>query len=244
MPQLARASSRAAPGGDWPRAAIEALNLQPAQQGRDLFGVIVIIVIVRPITILIISVTISLTDWVVTIVVAVGDQQRQQRQHTVGDGHDRVVLPELKECPRPATILGWCGESATDADRVSTLGIARQDVLQPHVMLPAIDEVVFVQEALSDTQTEISQSHTPWVDEAVRAVHTPVDDEATRNRTGAGFFAWCQGQGDQDRLSGCGRPVVERPTSRLGVLESVDSTGLALRRPAPQVGELDVEGLG
>jgi len=55
--------------------AIEAIDPQPAQQGRKLFAVIVIIVIVRLITVLIISVTISLAEMVVRIVTAVCDQR-------------------------------------------------------------------------------------------------------------------------------------------------------------------------
>jgi len=43
---------------------------------------------------------------------------------------------------------------------------------------PTIDEVVLIPEALTDAQAEISQMHTARVDEAFRAVHTPVYDEA------------------------------------------------------------------
>jgi hypothetical protein len=64
-----------------------------------------------------------------------------------------------------------------DAHRVPTPRVERQNLLKPHVVLPAIDEVVHVQEAFSDTQADISQSHTARVDEAFHAVHTPVDDE-------------------------------------------------------------------
>jgi hypothetical protein len=151
------------------------LDPQPDQQGRKLFGVIVIIVLI---TIRIFSVTVGLTDMVVTSVVLIGDQRRPRRQHAVGDRHDRVVLAELEKCPGPATVLGWCSPSASDAHRVPTPRVERQNLLEPHVVLPVIDEAVLVQEALSDALAEISQLHMARVDEAFHAVHTPVDDEA------------------------------------------------------------------
>jgi hypothetical protein len=103
----------------------------------------------------------------VTIVVAVGDQRRQERRQTVGDGYDRIVLPELEEGPRSTAVLGWCRASAADAHRVPPPGIERQDLFEPHLVVAAIDEVVLVQEALSEAQTESSQSHTAWIDQTI-----------------------------------------------------------------------------
>ena len=138
---------------------------------RAIIAIIAIIVIVR-------LIAVGVTVLVVTVVVDVGDQRRQERQHAIGDGHDRVVLPELEEGPGPATVLGWCSASATDTHRVPTPRVERQNLLEPHVVLPVIDEVVLVQEVFSDTQAEISQSHTARIDEAFHSVHPPVDDEA------------------------------------------------------------------
>ena len=45
-------------------------------------------------------------------------------------------------------------------------------------MLPAIDEVVFVLEALADAQPQINESYAARIATSVRAVHPSLDDEA------------------------------------------------------------------
>jgi hypothetical protein len=42
----------------------------------------------------------------------------------------------------------------------------------------AIDAVILVQEALSQAQTNISQAHSAWVDQATLAIESAMDDEA------------------------------------------------------------------
>jgi len=66
---------------------------------------------------------------------------------------------------------------------VAAARLTRKDLLDTHVVLPAIGEVVFVHEALADTQAKVSQAHVsgivPEADPAVMtdAVLTPVNDE-------------------------------------------------------------------
>jgi hypothetical protein len=118
----------------------------------------VIVALVKLIAIRIVVGIVVVID-IVTSDVAIGEQRRQQFQHAAGDADRRVALPELEERPRPATLLGWCRPSAAKAHRVAPLWVRRQDLLKPQIVLPAINEVVLIQEALSETQAEITQPH-------------------------------------------------------------------------------------
>jgi hypothetical protein len=82
-----------------------------------------------------------------------------QLQQAVGNVHYRVPLAQLQECPWPTTVLGRYSASAADADWVASVRLKRQDLLEAHVVLPTIGEVVLVQEALADAQSNIKQPH-------------------------------------------------------------------------------------
>ena len=118
--------------------AVEAIAAQPAQEGPELFGAIVVIVLI----VLGVCVSITVVDVVNVVIAAVSDHGRCQLEKTVGDAHAGVALSQLEERPRPATTLGRCRAAAADAHRVASLGVQPQDLLEPRVMLPAIDEVV------------------------------------------------------------------------------------------------------
>jgi hypothetical protein len=70
--------------------------------------------------------------------------------------------------------------------RVGPPWLDRQDLLNVHVMLPAVGEVVLVQEALANTKAKLGQVYVSGIvteaDPAVRAdaVLTAVDDEAVQ----------------------------------------------------------------
>jgi hypothetical protein len=51
-------------------------------------------------------------------------------------------------------------------------------LLDSDFVLPAIDEVVLVQEALADAQPKINQPYTAWIAASFRPVHPSLDDEA------------------------------------------------------------------
>jgi len=79
-----------------------------------------------------------------------GDSQLSQLQQAIGDVDDGVPLAQLHERPWPTAVLGRDSAAATNAHRVALPRLAPQDLLDAHVVLPAIGEVVLVQEALAD----------------------------------------------------------------------------------------------
>jgi len=96
------------------------------------------------------------------------------------------VLAQFQERPRPAAVFEWRCASAADADRVGPPWLERQDLLNAHVMLPAVGEVILVQEALTDAQAKVGQAYVSGIvteaDSAVMpdAVLAAVDDEAVQ----------------------------------------------------------------
>ena len=83
----------------------------------------------------------------------------------------RRLLVLAAGCPR--------GDSApaTDTAWVDTARFNEQDLLDAHVMLPAVGEIVFIEEALMAAEFEIGQVHTARVDETFGAVLTSVNHE-------------------------------------------------------------------
>jgi hypothetical protein len=68
-----------------------------------------------------------------------------------------MVLSKLHEGPGASAIPRRDGWPAACADRVAAGGLQQQDVLHPHVVAPAVGEVVFVHEALANPVTEIGE---------------------------------------------------------------------------------------
>ncbi len=64
------------------------------------------------------------------------------------------------------------------AHRVPSSRLPRPDLLDPDVVLPAVGEVVLIQEALADTQIQIGQSHLARIAAATVPILPPLDDEA------------------------------------------------------------------
>ncbi len=98
----------------------------------------------------------------------------------IGDVQDRVALAELQEGPRSTAILRGHPTSPADTTRVESAKFERQELLDTHVVLPAIGEVVFVEETLSNTQAQIGQGHTPRISAAVLSIRSPMDDESVQ----------------------------------------------------------------
>ena len=74
-----------------------------------------------------------------------------------GDGDDRVPLPKLQEGPRPTAVFRWGRSPATDAHRVPPLRIAGVDRFDTQVVLPAVADVVLLNEALAQTKAKVSE---------------------------------------------------------------------------------------
>ena len=102
----------------------------------------------------------------------------------LGAVDDRVTLAQFQESPWSTTVLGRHLASPTRAGRVATVRLQRKDLLDAHVVLPAISEVILVEEALADAQSEINQPYLARIvseaDPAVMvdAVLTTVNGEA------------------------------------------------------------------
>src|SRR5437016_352474 len=60
---------------------------------------------------------------------------------------------------RPAAVLGRYRTLTADADRIVSPRVERQDLLDAHVVLPAVSEVVLVQQALADAHAKCGQAH-------------------------------------------------------------------------------------
>jgi hypothetical protein len=112
------------------------------------------------------------------VVVLVAGERLDDAQQLPADAGGRVVLAPLQERPVAATIFGWGGATATDAARIGAPRRQRQDLLDPEVVLPAVDEVVLVPEALADAEPELAEPHAARVGIARVAVLAPLDDEA------------------------------------------------------------------
>ena len=75
---------------------------------------------------------------------------------------------------------------AADADRVAASRFQRRDLFDPHVVLPAIGEVILIEEALADSEAKIGEMHAVRVIAEADAAETddavcpPVDDEAVQ----------------------------------------------------------------
>ncbi len=161
-------------------ASVEAIDLQPAQQVRQFFTVIVHGVVITIVFIAIAIVT------VFTAAIVGDGEGLEQFQQAVGDTEDRVVLAQFQERPWPAAVLGWRRASAADTDRVVPPWLERQDLLDSHVVLPAVGEVILVQEALTNAQAKVGQAYVSGIvteaDPAIMpdAVLTTLDDETVQ----------------------------------------------------------------
>jgi len=169
MPALSRDTRQLTVGG----ASVEAIDLQPAQQVHELF-----IVIVNSVVVMVIANVVFLAS--------AGCDGLEQLQQPLGDAKGRVALAQFQERPRPAAVLGWDSAPAANTDWVASPRVERQDVLDPHVVLPAVGEVVFIEEAFTDAQAKVGQAHPSRIvaeaDPAVTAdpVLTAVEDKAVQ----------------------------------------------------------------
>ena len=115
---------------------IEAIDLQPAQQLHDVFVV------------------------VVDECLGPDDQPSFDQLHElIGDADDRVALAQLQKSPRPTTVFWWHRAPPANAHRVASPWIERQYAFDAHVMLPAIGEVVLIQEAFTGAEAEVGQAY-------------------------------------------------------------------------------------
>jgi hypothetical protein len=144
-------------------STVEAIDLQPAHQLHDVF-VVVVNECLRP-----------------------DDQASLDQLHQlISDADNRVPLAELQERQRPTTVLWWHRAPAANAHRVALPWSERQAAFEAHVVLPAIGEVVFVQEPLADAEFKIDQVDLLGIiteADAARvanAVLTPVNNEAVQ----------------------------------------------------------------
>jgi hypothetical protein len=101
-----------------------------------------------------------------------------QRAKLLSDGHQRVTHAQLEEGPRTAAVLERGAARSTHTAWIDSVGFEWQDLLDAQVELPAVDEVVLVEEALVETEPEISEVYTPRVDEAFSGMLTSVTYEA------------------------------------------------------------------
>ena len=103
----------------------------------------------------------------------------------------RVALPLLQEGPRPAASLGRGRATTSGADRIASTRLDRQDRLRPHVVAPAVAQVVLVEESFADPQAEIAKLDLMRVvaeGDATgvgNAILPPVDDEAIHSASAA-----------------------------------------------------------
>ncbi len=107
-----------------------------------------------------------------------GGAQLDQVQEPITDAYDGVLLAQFQKRPRPATVLGRNSAPTADAHRVPSSGLQRPNLLDPDVMLPAVGEVVLIQEALADTQPELAEPHPARIAAATFPVLPPLDDKA------------------------------------------------------------------
>ncbi len=84
-----------------------------------------------------------------------------QLHELIGDADDRVALAQFQNRRWPTTVLWWPCPPPANAHRVASPWIERQDGLDAQVVLPAIGEVVFVDEPLADAQSKIGQMYVP-----------------------------------------------------------------------------------
>ena len=96
------------------------------------------------------------------------------------------MLAQLQERPRSTTVFRWRCASAADANRVVPPSPDRQELLNAHIVLPAVREVVFIQETLTCAEVKVGQAYVSRVvteaNSAVMAdsVLAAVDDEAVQ----------------------------------------------------------------
>jgi hypothetical protein len=77
--------------------------------------------------------------------------------------------------PRLAAVFGWRSASAAAADGVMPTWLERQDLLESHVVLPAVGEVVLVDKALTGAEAKVGQ---PYVSGIVTVVDSGVTPDA------------------------------------------------------------------
>ncbi len=102
------------------------------------------------------------------------------RVQPIGDGRQRVALAQLEERLRATAVLGRHSTLSTDTAWIESARFERQDLLDVHVVLPTVNEVIFVQEALMESEPEIGEMHAARVDEAFGAMLTSVNHEAIK----------------------------------------------------------------
>ena len=96
------------------------------------------------------------------------------------------MLAQLQEGPCPATVLGRHPPSPADAQRVVASRDQRQDLLDADIVLPAIGEVVLVQEALPNAEAQVGQAYLARIitegdpAEVADAVLATVNDEPVK----------------------------------------------------------------
>jgi len=78
-----------------------------------------------------------------------------------GDDRQAVALTQVQERPRAAAVLGWAGPPTARADRVAAAGFGRDELLDPDVVAPAVDEVIVVAEPFAGAQAEAGQRDPP-----------------------------------------------------------------------------------
>src|SRR6202521_6010373 len=98
----------------------------------------------------------------------------------------RVVLAKFQECPRPAAVFGWRCTSAAGADRVGVPWLERQDLLNAQLVLPAVGEVIRIEEAFTDSRPKVGDAYVSGIvaeaDPAVMpdAVFAALDNESVQ----------------------------------------------------------------
>ena len=138
---------------------------------------------------------------------ATGEQVVEQVGHPSGDHGQAVALTQFQERPRPAAVLRWASPPPANADRVAPAGFGRDELLDPDVVAPAVDEVVVVDEPFPDAQAEAGQRDPPGVVAETDtagvgdAVLAAVDDEAVQVLVGPAEG----GLQDRVQVGNCGR---------------------------------------
>jgi hypothetical protein len=102
----------------------------------------------------------------------------EQLEHPCDDNVEVVLLAPLEVCPHPAAVLRRGGPTAADAARVASPSLQRRDLLDAHVVHPGVEEVVLVDETLSEAEPKavkpnpasiVSEGEAPDVADAVLA---------------------------------------------------------------------------
>jgi len=79
---------------------------------------------------------------------------------------------------RTTAVLGRDSPPSTHTAWMESAGFERLDVLDAHVVLPTIDEVVLVKETLMEAEPEIGEAHEARIEEAIGAMLMSVNREA------------------------------------------------------------------